>query len=98
MAFSSILVANRGEIACRVIRTAKRLGLRAVAVSDFRLQTLHVRAHLVHHVAQVVALLRHFLELLRAARRKVRELAQLHTFKQAYSNRHAAQRESSKKR
>lgn len=29
---SSILIANRGEIACRVIRTAKRLGIRTIAV------------------------------------------------------------------
>lgn len=30
--FSSVLIANRGEIACRIIRTAKRLGLRTIAV------------------------------------------------------------------
>ncbi len=28
----NILIANRGEIACRVIRTAKRRGIRTVAV------------------------------------------------------------------
>ena len=41
----SILIANRGEIACRVIRTAKRLGLRTVAVySDADRAARHVRA------------------------------------------------------
>ena len=40
----SLLIANRGEIACRVIRTARRLGLRTIAVhSDADARALHVR-------------------------------------------------------
>ena len=42
--FTKILIANRGEIACRVIKTAKRLGIRTVAVySDADEKALHVK-------------------------------------------------------
>jgi len=42
--FKKILIANRGEIACRVIKTARKMGIKTVAVySDADARALHVR-------------------------------------------------------
>src|SRR5260370_40124343 len=40
----SVLIANRGEIACRIARTAKRLGMRTIAIySEVDAGALHTR-------------------------------------------------------
>ena len=42
--FDKILVANRGEIACRIMRTASRLGIRTVAVfSEADRNAMHIK-------------------------------------------------------
>jgi 3-methylcrotonyl-CoA carboxylase alpha subunit len=44
MMIKSLLIANRGEIACRIIRTAREMGIRTVAIySDADADALHVR-------------------------------------------------------
>ena len=60
--FAKILIANRGEIACRVARTARRLGIRTVAVySDADREALHVRsadeAHRIESYLDIAAVL-----------------------------------------
>jgi len=41
--FDKILIANRGEIACRVIKTARKMGIKTVAIySDADKHALHV--------------------------------------------------------
>ena len=55
-AIHKVLVANRGEIACRVIKTAKRMGIKTVAVySDADLKAMHVAL-----VSQAVHSFNHF--------------------------------------
>src|SRR5471030_3236929 len=41
--FSKIMIANRGEIACRIIKTARRMGIATVAIySEVDKDALHV--------------------------------------------------------
>ncbi len=53
----SLLIANRGEIACRIIATARRMGLRTIAVySDADATARHVRlADEAHHIGPAPA-------------------------------------------
>ncbi|MEL6870951.1 MAG: biotin carboxylase N-terminal domain-containing protein, partial [Pseudomonadota bacterium] len=43
--FTTLLIANRGEIACRIMRTAQQLGIKTIAVySDADRNAMHVQA------------------------------------------------------
>src|SRR5262249_27427228 len=62
LVFKKILIANRGEIACRVIRTARRLGVRSAAVfAEPDRGSLHVKAadeaHLIRDYLDIESIL-----------------------------------------
>ncbi|CAG8503278.1 5029_t:CDS:2 [Funneliformis mosseae] len=53
--FDKILIANRGEIACRVIRTAKKMGIKTVAIySDADARGLHIPLSYIINVNSIV--------------------------------------------
>ncbi len=75
--FESVLIANRGEISCRIIRTARQLGMRTIAVySEADADALHVEmadeAHLLGPAAASESYLRgdRILEIAKAAKAK----------------------------
>jgi 3-methylcrotonyl-CoA carboxylase alpha subunit len=55
--FASVLIANRGEIACRIVRTARRLGIRTIAIfSEADRGALHARlADEAHEIGSAAA-------------------------------------------
>ena len=51
--FDKILIANRGEIACRVIRTAKKLGIKTVALYSVADGPVAIHASMANEAYQV---------------------------------------------